>query len=118
MNSVKHERDPSASGTHIWESGSLLAAEKGHLRRAFYRVELFEKLFGDRDKYASERKFSPEEQAECLLTRYSSLETEEIACVRDYLRLRMQETYERVDDRFIEEVIATYPISSRNKRKR
>ncbi len=38
--------------------------------------------------------------------------------MRDYLRLRMEETYERVDDRFIEEVIATYPVSSGNKRKR
>lgn len=118
MSSVKHERHPSVSGTHFWESGPLSAVEKERLRRAFYRVELFEKLFGDQDNYASETKFSAKEQAECLLTHYSSSEIEEIACMRDYLRLRMEETYERVDDTFIEKVIATYPVSSGNKRKR
>ncbi len=102
---VESERRPNSSTSCIWETEILSAVEKERLRRAFYRVELFEHLFRDCKKRAPEMKFSDEEKADLFLALFSSSQIEEIACIRDYLRLRMEEAYERAsyggDTRYI-----------------
>lgn len=65
----------------------LLAAENRRIERAFFRFELYCKLFGKDMEYG--KRIKSEEQVDLFLVKFSAWEIEQLACVHDYLFRRI-----------------------------
>lgn len=118
MNSAGSSRQSKVSPALEWEKAPLSVVEQGRLRRAFYRFEIFGRLFNGPERRTVEKSFSALEQADLFIAQFPLWQIEEIACIRDYFRQHITEVYERVDDAFIYDVLATHPLPSNKKRKR
>lgn len=94
---------------------TLSGVEKGRLQRAFYRLELFGRIFNEgphsRGNYsvAGSGQFSPEQQASMFLKNIPPWEIEELACVRDYLLQQLIRVFKRVENRFVGRWMAQFP---------
>ncbi|KAH9986481.1 hypothetical protein F4779DRAFT_611798 [Xylariaceae sp. FL0662B] len=73
----------------------LSPAEYFRFQRAFYRIELFLRLFGSKQGKSSE--ISPQNGYNKLLSQHSPWENEQLGCVHDYLEKRISKaTYDIV----------------------
>ena len=75
---------------------ALSATEKGRLERAFCLFETYRHLF------AGLSIFSAREQADLFLKIFPKPLIEELACVRNFLKDHLCDTFGRVEDRFVE----------------
>ncbi|KAI9837644.1 MAG: hypothetical protein M1837_002931 [Sclerophora amabilis] len=96
---------------------SLLSiTERGRLQRAFFRFELYRRLFyTPRSHRRSLGLFDKLEQYRLFLSFLSPWEIEELACVHQYLVTRLEGVFDRLEDDFVGAVLkdagATSPPS-------
>lgn len=92
---------------------SLSWTEEGRIMRALYRLELYGHLLcythveEDRDLLVDD-KINLAESFCCIFPTY---QVEEIACLHDYFQLRLIEVRHRLEDAFVESVLAEMPES-------
>ncbi|MCJ1265636.1 hypothetical protein MMC22_005516, partial [Lobaria immixta] len=92
---------------------SLSWTEEGRIMRALYRLELYGRLL----RYASvedDRVLDIDAKvnlAKSFCYVFPTYQVEEIACLHDYFQLRLIEVYHRLEDRFVESVLAEIPES-------
>jgi len=87
-------------GQHV----PLSSIEEGRLHRAFYRLELYGRLFYR--KPFTEKKLSALEQAHIFLAEFPPWEVEELACIRDYILLRLADVFDQVEEDFVKSILA------------
>jgi hypothetical protein len=91
-----------------YEVNLLSPVEKGRLQRAFYRFEIYRKLYcnitetnvrdgGGRDE---------EDQAEVLSRLFTAWDCEELTCVYQYLLAKMEDLFDDIEDHFVETVLS------------
>lgn len=84
----------------------LSPVELARLQRAFFRFEIYVRLFHIAQVRLDEwGRLSEEEPARIFLSRFSPWELEEIACVAQFLTAKVSEMFGKVEDDFVAEVL-------------
>lgn len=86
------------------KSISLSWTEEGRIHRAFYRLQVYGRSF----RFVVDDGRWPYNlnQGEIFFWNISAHQIEELECVYDYLDLRLSEAYSKMEDRFVESVLA------------
>ena len=82
---------------------SISETENIRLQRAFYRVDLFCYVFHSSDKFneITHKQIASKAQEAQFLSQLPPWEVEEIACVWHYLRKRLENLFDRLEDNFV-----------------
>ncbi|MCJ1284940.1 hypothetical protein MMC26_004277 [Xylographa opegraphella] len=83
----------------------LSKPELCRLQRAFFRYEIYRKLFTSfSEPYERGPVLSADAQARLFLCKFPDWEQEELACVFDYLMVHAQDCFDKLEDDFVETV--------------
>lgn len=78
----------------------LTDTEVGRLQRAFYRYELYAKIFSSDMEYNGEKLWELPSDSFFFLKKYRNWEIEELACVADYLWSLLINSFDRIESTF------------------
>ncbi|OJJ46905.1 hypothetical protein ASPZODRAFT_131811 [Penicilliopsis zonata CBS 506.65] len=106
------KRDLSVWPTELASAVSLSQTERARFLRAFFRFELYCKLFPVAFRKESWSLFDKRAQFELFLARLQGWEIEELACVHQYLALLVDDLIKELEDQLVSTVLSCKLLSS------
>ena len=95
---------------------SLSTIERGRLQRAFFRFEIYRKVFHIAEEPRGlDPLFSEIEQADLFLPLFAPWEIEELACVNQYLMNTLESVFDGLEDDFVNAVLKAVASDSSSK---
>ena len=79
----------------------LSNVEEGRIQRAFYRYELYTQIFSSDMEYNGEKLWELPSDSYFFLKKYQHWEIEELACVANYVRSLLSNSFDRIESNFV-----------------
>ncbi|KAL9114051.1 MAG: hypothetical protein Q9227_001823 [Pyrenula ochraceoflavens] len=115
LESLRASTSAQIETAHNFGSKSVLSStERGRLQRAFFRFEIFRRLFRQPLHRDDSTPFPDgKEQAELFLSHFPAWEIEELACIHQYLQGAIEKEFDKIEDELVERLeLFAYPGSS------
>jgi len=105
--SRQRSRNPGDCAEGQSPTGALSKAEHSRLQRAFFRFEIFRKIFtpGIEDRHRYSPIMNKREQSLLLQVLLRPWELEELACVHEYLVKEMEYSFDELEGIFVENIM-------------